>query len=73
MISNYQQELCELFVPGEDFVYYDSMEQVPDIIDHYLNHEKERKEIVHNAFQKVRNCYNYELKLNKLMLMAFER
>ena len=73
MLSNYQQELCELFVPGEDFVYYDSMEQVPDIIDHYLNNEKERKEIAHNAFQKVRNCYNYELRLNKLMLTAFER
>ena len=29
LLSNYQTELCELFVPGEDFVYYESIEQVP--------------------------------------------
>ncbi len=73
MISNYQTELCELFVPGEDFAYYESIEQVPELIDYYLGHEKERAEIAHNAYMKVKEQYSYEIRLNRLLLTAFER
>ena len=72
MLSNYQTELCELFVPGEDFVYYESFEQVPEIVDYYLSHESERKEIAHNAYNKVREKYSYMVRLNGLLLQAFE-
>ena len=72
MISNYQPELCELFTPGEDFVYYDSIEQIPELIDYYLDHDKERGEIAHNGYMKVREQYSYELRLNRLLLTAFE-
>ena len=72
MLSNYQPELCELFVPGEDFVYYDSIEQVPELIGYYLDHEKERKEIAYNAYSKVKEQYSYVVRLNKLLLTAFE-
>lgn len=72
MLANYQTELCELFTPGVDFAYYDSIESIPDIIDYYLTHDNERKEIAHNAFIKVQNEYNYMLRLNGLLLKAFE-
>lgn len=72
MLSNYQQELCELFVPGEHFACYDSIESVPGIIDYYLNHENERREIAHNAYCKVAEEYNYMIRLNGLLLKAFE-
>lgn len=71
MLSNYQSELCELFTPGEDFVYYDSIEQVPELIDYYLNHENERREIAHNGYKKVCDEYDYLIRFNKLLLMAF--
>ncbi len=72
MISNYQTELCELFTPGEDFAYYDSIEQVPDIIAYYLEHEGERKDMAHNAYTKVREKFSYMVRLNGLLLKAFE-
>ena len=72
LLSNYQTELCELFVPGEDFVYYESIEQVPELIAYYLDHEKERVEIAHNGYMKVREQYSYEVRLNRLLLTAFE-
>ena len=72
VLSNYQTELCELFVPGEDFVYYESIEQVPELIYHYLNHESERKEIAHNGYEKVKEYYSYDIRLNRLLLTAFE-
>ena len=72
MLSNYQAELCELFVPGEDFVYYDSIEQVPELIEYYLEHDNKRREIAHNGFIKVKDDYSYLVRLNGLLLKAFE-
>ena len=72
MLSNYQTELCELFVPGEDFVYYDSIERVPELVDYYLEHENERREIAHNGYVKVKDQYSYMVRLNGLLLKAFE-
>lgn len=72
MLSNYQPELCELFVPGEDFAYYDSIEQVPELISYYLEHDSERKEMAHSAYVRVKEQYSYMVRLNKLLLLAFE-
>ncbi len=72
MLSNYQPELCELFVPGEDFAYYDSIEQVPELISYYLEHDSERKEMAHSAYVKVKEQYSYMVRLNKLLVLAFE-
>ncbi len=72
MLSNYQTELCELFVPGEDFVYYESIEQVPEIAAYYLEHENERREIAHNGYTKVKEQNSYMVRLNGLLLTAFE-
>jgi len=72
MLSNYQTEMCELFTPGEHFVYYDSIEAVPDLIAYYLEHDGLRREIAHNAYEKVSKEYNYMLRLNGLLLKAFE-
>jgi len=72
MISNYQPELCEMFVPGEDFVYYESIEQVPELARYYLEHENERREIAHNGYIKVKEQYSYMVRLNRLLLKAFE-
>ncbi len=72
MLSNYQSELCELFIPGEDFAYYDSIEQAKELISYYLEHENERREIAHNAYMKVKEKYSYMVRLNGLLLTAFE-
>lgn len=72
VLSNYQAEMAELFVPGEDFVFYESIEQIPELIDYYLSHDAERRDIAHNGFVKVKDEYNYMLRLNKLLVAAFE-
>lgn len=71
MLSNYQIEMAELFTPGEEYVYYESIEQIPELIHFYLDHESLRKEIAHNAYEKVKDEYNYMKRLNKLLLTAF--
>ena len=60
LISNYQSEIPEYFVPGEDIVLYDSPETLMEQTDYYLHHENERKEIAHNAFEKTLEHHTYE-------------
>ncbi len=71
MLSNYQNELCEFFVPGEDFDYYTSMDEAVEKCAYYLKHDKERKELAHNAYIKVSEKYNYPRRLDELLTLAF--
>lgn len=71
MLSNYQPELFDYFEPQIDFDYYTSMEELIDKADYYLHHEKERKEIAHNGFEKVSKEFNYPIRLARLMEIAY--
>lgn len=71
MLSNYQTELCEFFVPCEDFDYYTSMDEAVEKCAYYLKHDKERKELAHNAYIKVSEKYNYPRRLDELLTLAF--
>lgn len=71
VLSNYQPELNELFTPGEEFDYYTSPEELIEKTDYYLRHEKERKEIAHNGFEKVSNEYNYVKRFSQLLQIVF--
>ena len=70
LLSNYQNELETFFEPGVDFDYYGSMDELLEKTDYYLHHEKERKEIAHNGYEKVMYNYNYPERLNKLLKIA---
>ena len=59
-MSNYQPELAEFFVPGEDFVYFESEQDLIDKIQYYLEHEDERKQIAYNGWQKIQQFFSYE-------------
>ena len=59
LLSNYQADLCEAFVPGEDFVYYEDPEDMLSKIEYYLTHEKEREEIAENGCEKTRREHSF--------------
>ncbi len=53
LLSNFQADFLEHFIPGEDFVYYESKEDLLQKIGYYLNHEDERACIAKNGHDKV--------------------
>ena len=61
----------EFFEPGVDFDYYTSEEELIEKTYYYLSHEKERKEIAHNAFEKTAREFNYLKRLEELLKLAF--
>ena len=71
MLSNYQNELAEFFVPGEDYDYYTSFEEAIEKTQYYLDHDNIRREIAHNAFEKVAELYNYPRRLYELFNIVF--
>lgn len=70
VLSNYQAEIPELFVPGEDIVLYDSVFDMLDKIDYYLAHDDERVQIAKNGHDKVKQCYTYDARLQEMFLLA---
>lgn len=69
LISNFQSGFLEHFVPGEDFVYYESKEDLLQKIDYYLEHEEERKVIARNGHDKVAAEHTYRHRVREMLGM----
>lgn len=59
LLTNYQADFFDYFVAGEDFVYYESDEDMLCKIDYYLNHEEERGRIARNGHDKVKQHHTF--------------
>ncbi len=59
LITNYQPELTELFVDGEDLVIYYSYMDLVEKVRYYLANDAERCRIARNGCRKVREQHNY--------------
>jgi len=71
LLTNYQEEFLEHFVPGEDFDYYGSNEELMEKAEYYLSHEKERAEIAQNGYEKVKKYHTYQNRLEEMMKIVF--
>lgn len=67
LLTNYQADFLEYFTPGEDYVYYESIEDMMDKIAYYLAHDKEREQIAANGCKKVREEHSYERHLAEIL------
>jgi len=70
LLTNYQKDFLDYFSPGEDFVFYDSYEDLMAKVDYYLTHENERTEIAQNGLYKVRNYHSYEERIIKMFQLG---
>lgn len=71
LISNYQAEIPDYFIPGEDIVLYSSKEELLELCAYYLAHPKQCREIAENAYQKVKQFHTYPIRLTQMLEMAF--
>lgn len=67
LLSNFQADFLEHFIPGEDFVYFESKEDLLQKCDYYLKHEDKRKEIAQNGYEKAKQFHNYETRLQEIL------
>ncbi len=73
VLSNYQEEIAEHFVPGEECVLYESLEDMYIKADYYLKHEAERERIAAAGYEKVKRDFAFEQRLRDMMRMMGEK
>lgn len=60
LISNFQPELAEYFVPDEEWICFGDKEELIEKAVFYLNHEELRMKIAHNGYRKVKQQFTYQ-------------
>ena len=67
LLSNFQTDFLDAFTPGEDFVYYESEEDLLQKIDYYLEHEDERAAIAKNGHDKVAAAHTFRHRVQEML------
>lgn len=67
LLSNYQNDFLDNFIPGEDFAYYENEDDFISKISYYLSHESERRQITINAVEKMRDAHTFEHRVHSIL------
>lgn len=67
VLSNWQEEISELFVEDREIVTYKTPEELIDKADYYLRHSNERIRIGVNGYRKVQERHTYEHRINEII------
>lgn len=67
LLSNYQQDFLDDFIPGTDFVFYESEYDFIKKISYYLTHETERRQIAENCLGKMREHHTFQHRISQIL------
>lgn len=59
LMTNFQEDFFSYFIPDEDFVCFESREDLLSKLSYYLRNDKERKQIAQNGFEKIASGHTY--------------
>lgn len=66
VISNWQPEIEELFIPGKEILCFHSLDELIDLTKYYLDHNKDRTRIGIAGYQRAQKEYNYGVAAAKI-------
>lgn len=67
LLSNFQSGFLDLFVPGEDFAYYESEDDFRSKIAYYLSHDSERRQITANCLGKMSEQHTFKHRVHAIL------
>ncbi len=67
LLTNYQADFADCYTVGEDFIYYESKNDLLNKINYFLNHEDERAEIAANGFQRTATHHTYHHRIKEIL------
>lgn len=67
LLTNFQAEMPEYFIIGEDFVVYESIEDLYAKAEFYLRNESERNRVAQHGFETVQKYYTFRQQMEKLL------
>ena len=71
LLTDYSNELDDLFIIGEEIETYQSTEELVDKIDYYLAHDVERNKIARKGYERYLKEYTWEARINKMKCLGF--
>lgn len=72
VLTNYQEEIEDLFTIGKDIEVFHNIDELRDKCNYYLAHENERLRIAMNGYIKVRDSFSYEHQLKEIISIVQE-
>ena len=71
LLTNFQSDFLNHFIPDEDFVYYETIADMKDKVQYYLEHDEERKQIAKNGYQKVKETFTLKHCLQTMLQTVY--
>lgn len=73
VFTNYQSEIPEYFEIGRELETYSSEEELLEKISYYLQHEEERQIIARNGYEKAKENYSLNARVEQMMQLGFQK
>lgn len=68
LITNFQADLFDYFVPDEDLIIFEDMKDLKNKAEYYLQHEEERKQIQKNGYTKVQKHFRFQDRIEEIIV-----
>ncbi len=59
VLTDYREQMEDMFDIGKEIICYRDIQEIPDLINYYLSHEKERNTIITKGRERVLNCHTW--------------
>lgn len=67
LLTNWQEELPEIYEPGEEVEFFGSQEELIEKTDFYLRHEEERIKIKSRGYERTVNEHTYDRRIMEMI------
>lgn len=65
--------LGEMFKEGEEIITFSSRNELLDLIDYYLSHEEERKEVIEKSYQRAMKDHTYVSRIRTMLAFIYSQ
>ncbi|MUM76689.1 glycosyltransferase [Pseudodesulfovibrio sp. F-1] len=69
LLTDYRRQMEELFEPGSEVVFYSHPDEIPGLVDIYLNDPDKRRRVAEAARRRVLAEHTYDHRMNRLMAL----
>ena len=65
VVTDWRDDALELYEPDKEVIYYKSLEELPDILDHFKNHPKDKESVVEAGYHRFLACHTVERRMKE--------
>ncbi|MBO6260854.1 MAG: glycosyltransferase [Lachnospiraceae bacterium] len=70
LLTNYQADFEDYFIPGTDFVYFESKSDLIEKAGYYLEHDDERLAIAYSGYKKIQEYHSFNIRVAEMINIA---